>query len=154
MKDYTPRAGTHAYAALQYFQQNSDQELTSESLAGLLGIDIKDISALLHHVEGNQLLAKRKVGHSYLWRLGERRIDDLALLDPVDADADADGRAQEDGDADPFSFALWQDGELVINGAMQTAHGIQITVQQTAQLVAYLTSTAAYVEYLGQQAPT
>ena len=150
MKDYTPRAGTHAYAALQYFQQNSDQELTSQSLAGLLGIDIKDISALLRHVEGKQLLSKRKLGHSYLWRLGERRIDDLALPEPVRADT----QAQEEDEPSPFSFALWQDGELMINGATQTDSGIVLNVQQTAQLVAYLTSTAAYVEYLGQQAPT
>jgi hypothetical protein len=148
MSDYTPRAGTKAYAALQYFQQNSDQELSTQQLAGLLGIDVKAVPALIGKAEATQLLTKRKLGNGYVWALGERKIDDLALLPPDDAAEEATGKAEDD----VFSFALWHDGELMINGAAQTEHGIQLTVQQTARLVAYLTSTAAYVEYLGQQA--
>jgi hypothetical protein len=150
MSDYTPRPGSKAYTALCYFQQNIEQALSSQQLAGLLGIDAKKIPSLLHQVEATHLLAKRKQGNGYVWCLGERKIDDLALLEPADAAAPA----LEDAETAPFGFALWQDGELMINGAAQTEAGIMLDVKQTAQLVAYLTSTAAYVEYLGaKQAP-
>jgi hypothetical protein len=148
MKEYTPRPGTSAYAALQYFQAHSDEELSSQQLAALVGVDVKKIPALISNMERSQLLAKRKMGNGYVWSLGARRID--ALPEPEVSEATDDAEVQDDA----FSFALWNDGELMINGAMQTETGIQLTVQQTAQLVAYLTSTAAYVEYLGQQAPT
>jgi hypothetical protein len=145
MKEYTPRAGTNAYAALQYFQTNSDQELSSQQLAGLVGVDAKKIPALMSNIERSQLLAKRKLGNGYVWSLGERRIDDLPALE-VDEETD-----QAESQEGTFSFALWNDGELVINGAMETEHGIQLTVQQAAKLVAYLTKLPDYLEYLGQQ---
>jgi hypothetical protein len=153
MSDYTPRPGSKAYAALCYFQQNSEQALSTQQLAGLLGFDAKKIPALLHQVEASHLLTKRKQGNGYVWCLGERKIDDLALLEPADA-ADAAEAIEQDGEADPFSFALWQDGELVINGAMETESGIQLTVQQTAKLVAYITKLPDYLEYLGAQKAT
>lgn len=150
MKEYVPRAGSAAHYAVRYFQESPDEELSSNQLAQMLEVSQAKLPGLLQKAERSQLLRKRKLSNGFVWGLGERVID--ALVAP-DAPADTDDAGDADAEGD-FAFALWQDGELVINGAMQTEHGIQLTVQQTAQLVAYLTSTAAYVEYLGaKQAP-
>jgi hypothetical protein len=143
MINYIPRAGTKAYAAVQWFQQNSGQQLTSAELAGLIGCGVNKLPALLASAETAELLAKRRVGHGYVWRLGALQIASLesAPIDETDAPAAADS----------FNFALWNDGELAINGAQATDSGIILNVKQTAALVAMLTNMPGYLEYLGQQ---
>jgi hypothetical protein len=143
MKTYLPRPGTAAYRAIQYFQQNPGEGLATAQLANLLGIDAKKIPALLGKLEIAGNLAKRKLGNGFVWQLGETAMDELPLLDDLPATDDAEGEPSA------FSFALWQDGELMINGAQATETGITLTTQQTASLVAYLTNMPAYLDYLG-----
>jgi hypothetical protein len=153
MNPYKPRPGTHAYAAIQYFQQNPDEEIATHTLADLLGVHPSKIPGLLHKAEHANCLAKSKLGNGYIWRMGSNVLDELTYADTAtDAatDTPAEGTsAAIEGDDSTFSFALWHDGELMINGALQTETGIQLSVQQTASLVAYLTNMPGYLEYLG-----
>lgn len=148
--DYIPGSYTKAYLAVQYFQQNPELELSTKQLAELTSIDPKSVPALLKDAEQTNLLAKRKLGNGFVWSLGTRQIAELEILEDAAPADDAPGAAADDD----FSFALWQDGELMVNGARTTDTGFVLNVQQTAKLVAYLTSTADYMEYLGAKQST
>ncbi len=153
MSDYIPRTGSKAHIAVTYFQKNSDQQMSLAQLAGLMGVHVTQVSSLLNRAERAHLLSKRIVGNSLFWTLGARKIPYLDLPNSSDADTDRPPETDDDQVESEFTFALWNDGELHINGAQATDGGVLLNTKQTAELVAYLTSTADYVEYLGRQAP-
>jgi hypothetical protein len=144
---YIPRAGSLAAQAIKLFQADEALVLTTEELAEQLATVPKNINGNILKTVDAGYLSRSKDGKTYRWALGEVPVvldeDDGAAPSPLRGSAVLD---------DDFSFALWQDGELMVNGARATETGIVLSVQQTAQLVAYLTSTADYIEYLGQKA--
>lgn len=115
--EYSPREGTKAHLALEYFQANPGARLTTGEVAAELDIAPAGLSTQLLPLVDNGLLGADKNGRGYIYFL------------PKPSPAN-DGKLQ---------IASWADGDVSVEGGTATESGVLYTREQIQQLVDHVT---------------
>lgn len=127
-KNYTPREGSAVARAIAYLGQNG--LVTSSDLAAGIGVKVPDLAAHLKPGLKHGLLRKEFEAGDLIWGLGDGT--------PADPAADTGGDPDAAEQTEPFTCALFSDGELCLMHAGRDDAELVLTRDQTLELINYL----------------